>query len=131
MYLTEAEDIFKKWQENTKLCKKKKNVNDLDNHDGVITDLEPDILECEVKQALGNITMSKASRGDGNPAELFQIQKDDAVEVLHAICQFSNLKNSAVATVVEKVFSLQSPQKSMPKNIQATTQLHSSHTLAK
>ena len=93
----------------------------------MITDLEPDILECEVKQALGNITMSKASRGDGNPAELFQIQKDDAVEVLHAICQFSNLKNSAV----EKVFSLQSPQKSMPKNIQATTQLHSSHTLAK
>ena len=71
--------------------------------------------------------MSKASRGDGNPAELFQIQKDDAVEVLHAICQFSNLKNSAVATVVEKVFSLQSPQKSMPKNIQATTQLHSFH----
>ena len=97
----------------------------------MITDLEPDILECEVKQALGNITMSKASRGDGNPAELFQIQKDDAVEVLHAICQFSNLKNSAVATVVEKVFSLQSPQKSMPENIQATTQVHSSHTLAK
>ena len=55
----------------------------------MITDLEPDILECEVKQALGNIIMSKASRGDGNPAELFQIQKDDAVEVLHTICQFS------------------------------------------
>ena len=88
MYLTEAEDIFKKWQENTKLCKKKKkNLNDLDNHDGVITDLEPDILKCEVRWTLGSITMNKASRGNRIPVELFQILKDNAVKVLHSICQ--------------------------------------------
>ena len=82
MYLTEAEDIKKKWQENTKLSKE--NFNDLD---GVITHLEPDILECEVKWALGSITMNKASGGDRIPAKLFQTLKDDAVKVLHLICQ--------------------------------------------
>ena len=85
MDLTEAEDIKKRWQEYTELYKK--DLHDPDNHDGVITHLEPDILECEVKWALGSITMSKASGGDGIPVELCQILKDDAVKVLHSICQ--------------------------------------------
>ena len=83
--LTEAEDIKKRWQEHTELYKK--NLHDPDNHDGVITHLEPDILECEVKWALGSITMNKASGGDGIPVELFQILKDDTVNVQHSICQ--------------------------------------------
>ena len=85
MDLTEAEDIKKKWQEYTELYKK--DLHDQDNHNGVITLLELDILECEVKWALGSITMNKASGGDGIPAELFQILKHDAVKVLHSICQ--------------------------------------------
>ena len=85
MDLTEAEDIKKRWQEYTEELYKKE-LHDPDNHDGVITDLEPDILECEVKWALGNITMNKASGGDRIPVELFQILKDDAVKVLHSIC---------------------------------------------
>ena len=84
--LTEAEDIKKRWQEYTKELYKK-DLHDPDNHDGVITHLEPDYLECEVKCALGSITMNKVSGGDGIPAELFQIQKDDAVKVLHSVCQ--------------------------------------------
>ena len=83
--LPEAEDTKKRWQEYTELYKK--GLNDPDNHNGVITYLHPDILECEVKWALGSITMNKASRGDGIPAKLFQILKDDAVKVLHSICQ--------------------------------------------
>ena len=91
MDLTEAEDIKKRWQEYTEeLCKK--DVHDTDNHDSVITNLEPDIPECEVKWALGSITMSKASRGDGIPVELFQVLKDDAVKVLHTITP-ANLEN--------------------------------------
>ena len=86
MDLTEAEDIKKRWQEYTEELYKK-DLHDPDNHDGVITHLEPDILECEVKWALGSITMSKASRGDEIPTELFQILKDDAVKALHSICQ--------------------------------------------
>ena len=82
--LTEAEDI-KKWQEYTELYKK--DLHDPDNHNAVINHLEPDILECEVKWALESITMNKASEGDGIPAELFQILKDDAVKVLYSICQ--------------------------------------------
>ena len=84
--LTEAEDIKKRWQEYTEELYKK-DLHDLDNHDGVITDLEPDILECEVKWALESITTNKASGDDGIPVELFQILKDDAVKVLHSICQ--------------------------------------------
>ena len=84
MDLTEAEDIKKRGQEYTELYKK--DHHDPDNHDGVITDLEPDILECEVKWALGSITMNKANGGDGISMELFQILKDDAVKVLHSIC---------------------------------------------
>ena len=84
--LTKAEDIKKRWQEYTeKLYQKKKNLNE--NHNGVITRLEPDILECEFKWASGNITMNKASGGDRIPAEIFQIIKIDAVKVLHSICQ--------------------------------------------
>ena len=86
MDLTEAEDIKKRWQEYTEELNEK-DLHDPDNHDGVITHLEPDILECEVKWALEIITTSKASGGDGIPAELFQILKDDAVKVLHSICQ--------------------------------------------
>ena len=84
--LTEAEDIKKRWQEYTEELYRK-HLHDPDNHDGVITDLEPDILECEVKWALESITTNKASEGDGIPVELFQILKDDAVKVLHSICQ--------------------------------------------
>ena len=85
MDLTEAEDIKKRWQEYTEELYKK-DLHDRDNHDGVITHLEPDILECEVKWALGRITMNKASGGDGILVELFQILKDDAVKMLHSIC---------------------------------------------
>ena len=84
--LSEAEDI-NQWQEFCTEELYKKDLDDPDNHDGVITHLEPDILECEVQWALGNITTNKASRGDGIPVELFHIIKDDAVKVLHSICQ--------------------------------------------
>ena len=86
MDLTEAEGIKKRWQEYTEELYKK-DLHDTDNHDGVITHLEPGILECEVKEALGSITMNKASGGDRIPVELFQMLKDDAVKVLHSICQ--------------------------------------------
>ena len=85
MDLTEAEDIKNRWQEYTELYKK--DLHDPNNHNGVITDLEPDILECEAKRALRSITVIKASGGDGIPVELFQILEDDAVKVLHSICQ--------------------------------------------
>ena len=100
MDLTEAENIQKRWQEYTGELYKK-DLHDLDNHDGVITHLEPVILEFEVKWALESITMNKASGGGGIPVELFQILKDDAVKVLHSICQ--QLGRSAVATGLEKV----------------------------
>ena len=85
MDLTEAEDIKKRWQEYTE--PNKKDLHDPDNHDDVIIQLKPDILECKVKWALGSITTNKASGGDGIPVELFQILKDDAVKVLHSICR--------------------------------------------
>ena len=86
MDLTKAEDIKKRWQEHTEELYRK-DLHNPDNHDGVITHLEPDILECEVKWALGSISTNKASGGDGIPVELFQMLKDDAVKVLHSICQ--------------------------------------------
>ena len=86
MDLIEAEDIKKRWQEYTEELYKKDH-HDPDNHDGVITHLEPNILKCEIKWALGNITMNKASGGNRIPVELFQILKDDAMKVLHSICQ--------------------------------------------
>ena len=100
MDLTEAEDIKKRCQEYTEELYKK-DFNDPDNHDGVITHLEPDILEWEVKRALGSITTNKDSGGDGIPDELFQILKDDAVKVLYSICQ--QISKTAVATGLEKV----------------------------
>ena len=103
MDLTEAENIKKRWQEYTKELQKK-DLHDPDNHDGVITHLEADILECEIMWALGSITMNKASGGKGLSAELFQILKADAVKVLHSICQeIKQTNNSAVATGLKKV----------------------------
>ena len=126
--LTEAEDINKRWQESTEELYKK-DLHYPKNHDGVITHLEPDILECEVKWALGSITMNKASGDDGFPGELFQILKEDAV----ALNMPADLENSAAATGLEKVSFHSNPQKGqrMPKNVQTITQLHSFHMLAK
>ena len=105
-------------------------LHDPDNHDGVITDLEPDILGCKVKWALESITMNKASGGDAIPVELFQILKDDAVKVLHSICQ-QIWKTQQWPQTGKGQFSCQSQRKAMPKNAQATAQLHASHTLVK
>ena len=127
MDLTEAEDIKKRWQEYMEELYKKE-LHHPDNHDGVITHLEPDILECEVKWALESITMNKASGGDGIPVELFQILKDDAVKVLDSICQ-QIWKLSSGHRAGKGQFSFQSQRKAMPKNTQTTAQLHSSHTL--
>ena len=129
MDLTEAEDIKMTWQEYTEELHKR-GLSDPDNHDSVITHLEPDILECEVKWALGSITASKASGGDRIPVELFQILKNDAVKVLYAIYH-QIWKLSSGQSTGKGQFSLQSQRKAMPKNVQSTTQLHSSHTLAK
>ena len=101
MDLTEIEDIKKRWQEYTEELYKK-DLLDPDNHDGVITNLEPDILECEIKWALGSIAMNKASGDDGIPVELFQILKDDAIKDDAALNMSANLENSAVATGLEK-----------------------------
>ena len=107
MDLTEAEVINKRWQEYTEELYKK-DLHDPDNHDGVITHLEPDILECEVKWVLGSITINKASRGDGIPFKLFQILKDDAMKVLHSIYQ--QIWKTAVATGLEKISFHSSPK---------------------
>ena len=108
----------------------KKDLHDLDNHDGVITHLEPDILECEVRLALESITPNKASGGDGIPVELFQILKDDAVKVLDSVCQ-QIWKTQQWPQDWKRSVSFQSQRKAMPKNAQTTTQLHSFHTLVK
>ena len=107
-----------------------KDLHDPDNHDGVITHLEPDILECEVKWTLGSITTNKASGDDGIPVDLFQILKDDAVKVLHSICQ-QIWKTQQWSQDWERSVFIPIPKKAMPKNVQTTTQLHSSHTLVK
>ena len=131
MDLTEAEDVKKRWQEYTEELYKK-DLHDPDNHDGVITHLEPDILECEVKQALESITTNKASGGDGIPVELFQILKDDAVKLLCSFQYASKFgKLSSGHRTGKGQFSFQSQRKAMPKNAQTTAQLHSSHTLVK
>ena len=129
MDLTEAEDIKKRWQVYTAELYKK-DLHNPDNHNGVITDLEPDILECEVKWVLESITMNKASGGDGIPVELFQILKDDAVKVLHSICQQFGKLSSGHRTGKGQL-SFQSQRKAMPKNAQTTAQLHLSHMLVK
>ena len=130
MDLTEAENINKRWQEYTEELYKN-DPHDSDNNNGVISHLEPDILECKVKWALGSITMNKASGGDGIPVELFQILKYDAVKVLHSICQQIwkiqqwpwDSKRSAFIPIPKK--------KAMPKNAQTATQLHSFNMLVK
>ena len=129
MDLTEAEDIKKRWQEYTEELYKK-DLQDPDNHNDVITDLEPDILECEVKWALESITTNKASGGDGIPVELFQILKDDAVKCCTQYAsKFAQL--SSGHRTGKGQFSFQSQRKAMPKNAQTTAQLHSSHMLVK
>ena len=128
MDLTEAEDIKKRWKKYTELYKK--DLHDPDNHDGVIIHLEPGILECEVKWALGSITTNKASGGDGIPGELFQILQDDAVKCCTQYAgKFGKL--SSDHRTGKGQFSSRSQRKAMPKNAQTTTQLHSSHMLAK
>ena len=121
--------IKKRWQEYTEDLYKN-DLHDRDNYDGVITHLEPDILECEVKWALGSITTNKASGSDGIPAELFQILKDDAVKVLHSICQ-EIWKTQQWPQDWKKSAFIPIPGKAMPKNVQTKAQLHSSHRLAK
>ena len=113
MNLTETEDIRKRWQEYTELYKK--DLHDPYNHDDVITPLEPGILECEVKWALGNITRNKTSGGYEIPIELFQILKDDALKVLHSICQ-QIWKSQQCHRTGKGQFSFQSQRKAMPKN---------------
>ena len=128
MDLSEAEDIKKRWQEYTELYKK--NLHNSYNHDWVITHLEPDILECEVKWSLGSITIIKASGHDGILVELFQILKDDAVKVLHSICQ-QNWKTQQWPQNWKRSAFISIPKKGNAKNIQTSAKLHSSHTLAK
>ena len=108
----------------------KKDLHDPDNRDNVITNLDPDILECEVKWALESITTNKASGGDEIPVELFRILKDDAVKVWHSLCQQFGKLSSGHRTGKGQ-FSFQSQRKAMQKNAQTTTQLHSSHMLIK
>ena len=124
MDLAEVEDIKKRWQEYTEELYKK-DLHDPDNHDGVITQLEPDILECEVKWALESITMNKGSGGDRIPVELLQILKDDAVKMLHSICQQIWKTQQWPHNWKRSVFIL------IPKKAQTTAQLHSSHMLVK
>ena len=128
IYLTEEEDIKKRWQEYTELYKK--DLHDPDNHNGVTTHLEPDILECKVKWALESITMNEASGGDGIPVELFQILKDDAVKVLPQYASKFGKLSSGHRTGKGQ-FSFQTQRKAMPKNAQTPAQLYSSHTLVK
>ena len=127
MDLTETEDIKKRWQEYTELYKK--DLHYPDDHDGVITHLEPDILECEVKWTLGSITTNKVNGGDGIPAELFQVQ-DDAVKVLHSICQQIWKTHQCLQDWKRSVF-IPIPKKGNAKIVQTTTQSHLLHMLAK
>ena len=127
--LAEAEDIKKRWQEYTEELHKK-DLHDPDKHNGVITHLEPDILECEVKWSLESITTNKASGGDVIPVELFQILNDDAEKVLHLLCQ-QIWKTQQWPKDWKRSVSFQFQRKAMPNNAQTTAQLHSSHTLEK
>ena len=117
--LTEAEEIKRRWQEYTEELHKK-GLNDPDNHDGVITHLQPDILECEVKWVLGSVTTNKATGGDGISAKLFQIL-NDAVRVLHSICR-EIWKNSSGHRTGKGQFSFQTQRRAVPKNVQITKQ---------
>ena len=126
--LIEAEDIMKTWQKYTEELYKK-DLHDPSYHDGVITHLEPDILECKINSALGSITMNKVSRGDRIPVELFQILKDDAVKVLHSIYQI--WKTQQWPQDWKRSVFIPIPKKVLPKNAQTTMQLHSSNMLEK
>ena len=126
MYLTEAEDIKKRWQEYIELYKI--DLQDQDNHDDVITNPEPDNLECEVKWALGSITTNKASGGDGIPVELFQILEDNAVKMLHSICQ-QIWKTQQWPQDWKRLVFIPILKKGNAKDVQTTSQLHSSHML--
>ena len=128
MDLTEAEDIKKRWRECIEMYKK--DLHDPDNHDGVITHLEPDILQCEVKWALESITTNKASGGDGIPVELFQILKDDAVKCCTQYASKFGKLSSGHRTGKGQISS-QSQRKAMSKNAQITSQKHTSHMQAK
>ena len=129
--LTEAEEIVKKWQEYTEKLYQKKGLNDPDNHDGVVTHLEPNILEYEVKWALGSITTHKASGGDEIPVELCQILEDDGIK--KCCTQYASKfgKFSSDHRTGKGQFSFQSQRKAMPKNIETSAQLYSFHMLAK
>ena len=127
--LIEAEEIKKRWQEYREELYEK-GLNDPDNHDGMVTHVEPDVLKCEVKWALGSITANKASGGDGIPAELFKILKDEAVKELHSICQQIWKTHSGHRTGKGQ-FSFQSQRRAMPKNVATTGQLHSFYMLAR
>ena len=129
MDLTEAEDIKKRWQEYTQELYKK-DLRDPDNHNGVITHLKPDILECEVKWALESNTTNKASGGDGIPVKLFQILKDDAVKVLHSICQ-KIWKTQQWLQDWKRLVFIPISKKGNAKECSNYHKLHSSHTLAK
>ena len=124
MDLTEAEHIKKKWQEYSEELYKK-DLHDPDNHDGVITDLEPDILECEVKWAFGSITLNKVNGGDGIPVDLFQMLKDDAVKMLQSICPQIWKTQQWSQDLKKSVFI------SIPKSVQTTAQLCLFHMLAR
>ena len=128
MHLTEAENIKKRWQEYTEELYKK-DLKDPDNHDGVITHLEPDIMECKVTWTVGSITTNKASGGDGIPAELFQILNDDAVKAMHSICQ-KIWKIQQWSQDWEKSVFIPISKRAMPKNVQTIVQLCSFHMLA-
>ena len=129
MDLTEAENVKKRWQEYTEELYKK-DLHDPDNHNGVITHLEPDTLECKIKWALGSITTDKASGSDGIPVALFQILEDDPVKVLHSICQ-QIWKTLQWPQDWKRSVFIPIPKKGNAKNGQTTVQLQSSHTLAK
>ena len=129
MGLTEAHDIKKRWQEYTEELHKK-DLHNPDNHLGVITRLEPDILECEVKWALGSITMNKTSGGDGIPVELFQILRDDAVKVLHSICQQIWKTQQWPQDWKRSVF-IPIQRKAMPKNCTTALVSHTSKVMLK
>ena len=122
--------MLRRGGKNTQKNYTKKDLHEPDNHDGVIIDLEPDILQCKVKWALGSITMFRARRGYGIAVELFQILEDDAVKVLYSLCQ-QIWKTQQWPQNWKRSVSFQSQRKAMPKNAQTTAQLHSSHTLVK
>ena len=126
-WTSQEEKILRRRGKNIQKNYTKKNLHDPDNNNGVITHLESDILEYEVKWALGSITMNKASRGDGIPIELFKILKDDAVKVLHSICQ----QVWKAHEIWKKSVFIPIPKMTLPKNVQTNTQLYSPHMLAK